>query len=406
MKSLEEKLFYLSILLLPTQLGKHFWPQFSYLYSLKVDYLSPTIYVWDFLVVFLMLVFLYNKPKINRTSLNLTLIFILLQSLSMLPAIFSNLNGVGEGLVKLEQFVIISFFGIYIASQEFNSLAQRIFWPLCLGIGFVSMLAILQFINASSIGFWILGERSFSLSTPAIAKFDFQGLQFLRPYSIFPHPNSLAAFIVITLPLLYILKPVALTKKVLHISYLISTIALILTMSRTAILIGIVESLIFLKNSSAALLLSLFILLSPFLIVRFSTLFTFDNLSVTRREQLNKIAFETFKTNPVFGVGLNRFIVAGSDQLLVGQSRFLQPVHNIFLLTLSETGIVGFFSLVLLLGFPIYKLLKGSRTRTNTILLSLWIFVVFLGMFDHYFLTQPQPLRLLFLLWGLSLSKF
>src|ERR1035437_10261792 len=47
--------FYLLVLFLPTQLGKHFWPNFSYVYGIRIDYLSPTLYFTDLLVIGLIL---------------------------------------------------------------------------------------------------------------------------------------------------------------------------------------------------------------------------------------------------------------------------------------------------------------------------------------------------------------
>ena len=47
--------FYLLILFLPTQLGKHFWPNFSYVYGVRIDYLSPTLYFTDILIIGLFL---------------------------------------------------------------------------------------------------------------------------------------------------------------------------------------------------------------------------------------------------------------------------------------------------------------------------------------------------------------
>ena len=48
-------LYLIFVFLLPTQLGKHFFPPYSYLNGVRVDYLSPTIYLTDILV-FLLLV--------------------------------------------------------------------------------------------------------------------------------------------------------------------------------------------------------------------------------------------------------------------------------------------------------------------------------------------------------------
>ena len=112
-EKLEKILLFLTVLFLPTQLGKHFWPSFSFIYSLPIDYLSPVIYFWDLLVVSLFSVFLLQKKHINKTALNLVLVFLLTQSISLFGS--SNL---AAGLVRLEQYVICGLFGIYLASSK------------------------------------------------------------------------------------------------------------------------------------------------------------------------------------------------------------------------------------------------------------------------------------------------
>src|SRR4051812_29891213 len=44
-------LYFLLLLLLPTQLGKHFWPPFAFVHGLRIDYLSPTVYLTDLLLL-------------------------------------------------------------------------------------------------------------------------------------------------------------------------------------------------------------------------------------------------------------------------------------------------------------------------------------------------------------------
>lgn len=377
MKRVEETLLFLTLLFLPTQLGRHFWPDFSFIYSLKIDYLSPTIYFWDILVLGLVGFWLINKPKINKLALNLLLIFLLSQALSLMGA-----QNTGAGLVRLEQYAVAGLFGLYLASNK-----VQIFLPLVLGILFESGLAILQFLKGGTLGLWILGERSFSIATPGIAKFNFYGLEFLRPYGTFPHPNALAGYMLIMTLLLR-------SKKIA-----IGFITIILTMSRVAILVGLVLILkkntkIFKSVSSQALLIILLIILSPVLFTRFESLFSYDNLTLLRREELTVNAWDMFLQNPLFGVGLNNFIPS-QEYLIAGPSRFLQPVHNIFLLALSETGLIGLMGFIGLIGYSF---------RLPFIRYTLYS-ILFLGFFDHYFLTLPQGYRLLFLIWGLSLSQ-
>lgn len=393
LKRIEYGLLFLTLLFLPTQLGKHFWPDFSFVYSLPIDYLSPTVYFWDILVGLLFFIFLLRKGHINQLALNLAFFFILTQGVSL----FGSAN-LGAGFVRLEQYLIACLFGVYLASSKLKEIKSVIFWGLTLALLGESVLAILQFIKGGTLGFWILGERTFSLSTPGIAKFDFYGLQFLRPYGTFPHPNVLAGFmIIIALLLSKWRRPAP--------AIFLAGLIVLLTVSRVAIITGLGSAFFLLKKKGRILLLLAVLLMLPILYTRFSSAFNFDALSFIRREEQAEIATAMWLQSPLLGKGLNNFIPAASDQLLAGPSRFLQPVHNIFLLALAETGLVGLSGFLILIGFPIFMLFKRySILYTQYSILTIWAVIIFLGLFDHYFLTLPQGYRLLFLVWGLSFS--
>lgn len=389
---LEKILLFLILLLLPTQLGKHFWPQFSYVYSLPIDYLSPTLYFWDILVVVLLLVWFLGRPKINKLALNLFLFFLLTQALSLLEA-----GNSGAGMFRLEQYTLAGLFGVYLGSTSFNKVKSIVLWALGISIVGESLLATSQFIKGGTLGLWILGERTFTISTPSIAKFDFYGSQFLRPYATFPHPNVLAGFMIIGILLIDQFSPKgSLTKTGIVI---VATVATILSFSRVSIVV-LLAVLVSAGKRWTLFAVLVILLAAPFLYARYYSLLNFDNLAYFRREELLGVSWNLFKNSPILGVGLNQFIIKASDQILVGPNRFLQPVHNIFLLALSETGIIGLIGLISLIGYPIFRLFK------QRIFLLLWGTVLFLGLFDHYFLTLPQGYRMLFLIWGLSLSIF
>lgn len=397
MNTTEKTLLFLTVLFLPTQLGKHFWPKESFIFSLKIDYFSPTIYFWDILAAALLVIFLVRKPKINNTALTILLFFLLSQVISLFFA--ANLV---SGLVRFEQLTIVSLFGFYLASQDLNSIKSIIRNSLTLGVLFEGFLAVSQFISGKSIGLWILGERSFSITTPSIANFNWYGQIFLRPYGTFSHPNIMAAFMVLAIPII-----ISLSKKKNLPLVVIGYIATFLSFSRTAIMILIIQIILIFKTKFKLLLILLTVFL-PFLITRFSSVLNFDKLSITRREDLTAAALVYFLNSPIFGVGLNNFIqVITQLNPVSGPNRFLQPVHNIFLLTLVETGIIGFIGFCLFVFFPVYKpwLKKNKNNGFTKTLLFCWCSMLFLGLFDHYFLTLPQGQRLLFLIWGLSMSS-
>lgn len=402
LKRIEHLLLFLTALFLPTQLGRHFWPEFSFVYSLPIDYLSPTLYFWDILVFLLCITFVLQSKHINRLALNLLFLFLLTQSL---PLLFKPIN-LDAGLVRLEQYLVSGLFGVYVASARWKVISAMLFWPLCLSLMGESILAILQFIKGGTLGFWIFGERTFSISTPAIAKFDFQGIQFLRPYATFPHPNVLAGFLVIGTCVSWVMYHGSKWKKTLFVlTILLSSLVTFLTVSRAAILAGGVVSTILLKGKWKMILLGVILLLSPILFTRFSAIFNFDSLTLLRREELSETALSLFFSSPLVGVGLNNFIPSSAEGVISGPSRFLQPVHNIFLLTLAETGILGLLGLLGLICYPIWRFLKLSpKPYSLKPLLLIWGAIIFLGLFDHYFLTLPQGYRLLFLVWGFTLS--
>ena len=265
-----------------------------------------------------------------------------------------------------------------------------------------SILAIAQFFKGATVGLWIFGERSFSLSTPAIAKFDFYNQEFLRPYGTFPHPNVLAAFLIIGFLILVINLQKGILIKAISA---VSGMALLMSVSRTAIFVGFFSLLLLLKGKIRIFFLLLILVLSPILYQRYSSLFNFDNLTLIRRVDLISISINLWTQDYFFGIGLNNFIPKVADILLSGPSRFLQPVHNIIFLALSETGIFGLLGWTVLIGFPIYKLMRlTTNSKSKKYFLAIWIAVLFLGQFDHYFLTLPQGYRTLFLVWGLSFS--
>ena len=197
------------------------------------------------------------------------------------------------------------------------------------------------------------------LSTPGIALVELWGRDFLRAYSTFPHPNALAGFLGICLLLFKDHK-----KK---IGLLIIAICFLLTFSLSAI-IALATALIFKKH---AVKLFLIILISSLCLPFFAPNFLEFGFSENISERLELITFIKHST------GLNTFVL---------YSRFLQPVHNIFLLALSELGIIGLgiFSFFLHKTFKIFP--------------SILIFILVTGFADHYWLTIHQNLLLLSLI--------
>ncbi len=391
MVRLERALLFLVILFLPTQLGKHFWPASSLVYSLPIDYLSPQVYFWDLLVVGYFVVWLVRKPQINKSAMAFLLVYVLSQVMSLLKA-----GNVTAGLVRIEQIGLVGVFGLIIASGKLAEDGRIYRLALLIAVVFESFLAITQVVLGRSVGLWLLGERSFDISAIEIARFNWFGQVFLRAYGTFSHPNVLAGFMVIVLPII-----VSLSVR-RRWSLLLGSVATMISFSRAGMLVLLVEWLIYFGRrwNRVALILAV---LSPLIVIRFSSAFDFDYLSILRREELAVNAWSFFVSSPLVGIGLNNFINQTANSMLIsGSTRFLQPVHNIFLLTISESGLIGLVGYLALIGSAIVRLWVFRKVSFARSLLFCWISIIFLGLIDHYFLTLAQGQRLFFLVWGLS----
>jgi O-antigen ligase len=223
---LRNYIFLLLIFLIPAQLGRHFWPEWSLVNGLRIDYLSPTIYATDVLILFL---FLFSLPffflsfpsllwrdRLQRESrliiqslkfkvqnysakfkVSVAVVFVLLFAIFI-----NNINPLS--VIKLfkilEIFIFAYLVKIYVNKENY----RQFIFVLSLSMLFQSFLAIAQFFNHGSLNgiFWFFGERNFSSGTPGIANASINGNLILRPYGTLPHPNALAGFLLIGIILL------------------------------------------------------------------------------------------------------------------------------------------------------------------------------------------------------------
>ena len=198
---LHQKLFWLLICLLPVQLGRHFWPNFSLVLGLRIDYLSPTFFLTDLLVVLVLAFWLWEKKR-RLETLNLiwfkknwwVVIFFLFLGLNVFLA-----QNQGAAFYKLLKITEFSLLALYIVKEKIS--LSFLALPLSLGVLGSSLMALLQFFHQGSLNglFWWLGERTFNINTPGIAKAILGGKLILRPYGTFPHPNALAGFLLVGL---------------------------------------------------------------------------------------------------------------------------------------------------------------------------------------------------------------
>lgn len=408
---MQEILLGLLVLSLPLQLGRHFWLKDSYVFGLKVDYLSPALYLQDILALLLIFIWLKGNLKKLLTNRKFILFTIFYLFFTILNIVFSLTPLVSFfAWLRISEFVLL---GLVISKNNHKTVAflgKILPWTLVFEIG----LCLAQILRQSSVGgfFWFFGERTFNLLTPGIARGVWLGNVFLRPYGTFSHPNSLAGFTLVASILILGKKRLRLFDK---LSVLLGFVLILLCFSRTVWLavlaIGtyFVFSKIFsglqcsLKSKKVSLSFPyLFSLASVPITVFLFLKTTMEASSFENRRKLAEYAFIIIKKNPLFGVGANNFIISLAQKNTAWEWFYwLQPVHNIFLLVASETGPVGLFVFTGFLFLTIKKLLIG-----NCLILIISLFAILLiGLFDHYWLTLIQNQLLFVVILGLSWGK-
>lgn len=376
--------FWLLILFLPTQLGRHFWPDFSFVSGVRVDYLSPTLFLTDILVLATFISFVFQKrPKLKSIAnywpvLAVFSYLFLVSLLAKVPAV---------SFLKLAKLIELFLLGFFLYQERPFSQVGK---PLSLALFYQSLIGLGQFFKGASLGgpFWWLGERTFSISSINIALGELGGRVFLRPYGTFSHPNSLAGFFLVCLFIVLRDRKLSLWWKSLVGA--LGFCLLIISFSQVAWLAAGVAFFFFVfkKTKTAGWALPLFLLIC-FLAATFGLFFLKINaIEFQERVWLSRAAVTMIGKSPFFGVGLSGFIPA-LPPFWRGKIFLAQPVHNLFLLVGAEAGLLG-LALFFLFWFAFFK--KAQKDR----FLFLVVMSIFLtGLFDHYWLTLQQNMLLL-----------
>ncbi len=414
--------FYSLLALLPTQLGYHTWPSWAMVLGRRVDYLSPTLYLTDLSVLLILIFWLIESiSQVKNHELGMKKlqqqvhVFIIHYSKFIIPfLLFAVLNifYATNRMVAVYAWVKVleyALLGWYIIRTKPKFLL--IVGALSVGIFYSSIIAILQFIFQRSLGgpLWFLGERTFNSQTPGIAQIPWcfpakaNCPLFLRAYGTLPHPNVLGGFLAVTLPLLFTLRINDNMMKILKwIGLVVGTVALILTFSRSSWIVGMIGILLYIGKKRNIKLFTPLLLLAIFLFIFLGSTFHIYDESVIVRQQLNAASVKIFLQAPLTGIGLGNFLVALPHYLPSRQIYFLQPVHNIYLLLLSEIGIIGIAGVGIIV-FCLLNHKSSIKNKDSKFIIRYSLFsVLFLGLVDHYFLTLQQGQLLFTLLLALN----
>jgi len=384
-------LFFLLLLILPFQLGKHFFPSFSYLQGVRVDYLSPTIYLIDVLVFLLSISNLKGLILFFRKKIFFHIFLLLLINIFFSQSKYLSLYG----LLRIMEFFILIFLG----KKVIKYLSPKVIVLSFLSSGLIELfLCLLQFYNKSSIQglFYFIGERLFTLNTPGIAKATIKGIEFLRPYGSFSHPNSMAGFYLLIYFFVLTYKKINRFIFLKYFSLSIFTLIVFISFSKVAIVTFLIVNTTYwvLNTKIKCLPCKIARILIPMIISLVFLQAMTDPLTIQKRIELLKNSWAIIFNHPFFGTGVNGYLLAQSQIKSNFYLFFNQPVHNIYLLLISEFGLVS-SSLILYLN---RKLLNGFKKNSPLILSA----VMITGLFDHYWITLVQNFYLIAVVFSIN----
>lgn len=323
------------------------------------------------------------------------------------------------------QFGIVALFALVTASGALSP--RRLL--LALALAFNAALATAQALTQGDLGLRALGEFPFSPWSRGASILIADGLRYVRPYGLLPHPNILAG---VLLPGLFAASALIFGDRSRFLRWFgvaaltLGAAALLLTFSRAAWLGAAGGALAFLllvvpilradlrgKSPSPSLRVAVVVsgALVGMVIIGFAVRYTpfisaragigeesLELRSVSDRIVFTDFALRAIRERPLLGVGIGNLPWRASDYL---RDEFydLQGdyVHQIYLAAAADLGLIGLalYAGALLCGatagIRAVRASRGTERAARAALLSTALAFMIVGFFDHYPYTLLQP---------------
>lgn len=313
------------------------------------------------------------------------------------------------------QFAVVAVFAVAVASVRLP--ASWAVGALVFGLAWNGILAGQQAALQGSVGgLWAsLGEFPISVTQPRVSVVQAEGVRWLRPYGLLPHPNMLAGFFVIALMAgaAWLTNPDWRRWLTGGAAVVVGLWGLLLTFSRGAYLSllvgGMVLLYLFWRSGrwnrqlgigiavagivGAAFAVSYY----PFLLARAGQgSETTEQYSIAERAELVDAAYAAVGEAPVVGVGAGNLpwraaaILQERSSIVAGN----YP-HNIWLTTWGELGLVGVALLAASVTFAVvaaWPTIKQTKpdSPARAALLAGFIALLIAGWFEYYPVTLLQ----------------
>ncbi len=290
-------------------------------------------------------------------------------------------------------------------------------WLFGIVIAAQGALALIQVLTQSTaipreLYLWWPGQITAAMPGASVVM-NAQGQRWLRAYGTLPHPNVLGAMLLVYLGGVAAQFVTSGQRRWLGFVAL-GGAALALTFSRAAWLglgamlitaLGLIQSearsrLRLAASTSALMMAATLIPLTPFLLSRLNINAPANALelsSTSERARLVEYGLQAWQAQPLTGVGAGVFVQWAARHT---DQRFpSEPVHNLPLLVLSETGVIGGAAALALLGAIVAEARRRQFVvRYASSAEAVWAAVLLgafvAGLFDHVWWTQP-PARTL-----------
>ncbi len=378
-----------------------------FLYGDNTAWNSIFLYFTDLIIFFIFCLWLKNESYKNIKIKKYDWFLIGFLILSTLSSLYSNdLKFTTLKIIKLIEFIWLYF---YFKNYSIKNLSA----PIILSAIFQSFIAIAQFLYQHSLGLKILGEPLLSPYLFGIAKITTIDATLIRGYGTMPHPNVLAAFLLIAVAILlwnhFSENDDPAIKDLIYLSaFIILSLGIILTFSRTALFLWVLISVLFIISKFKSYPTKSIILTISIVIFSIAVLFLFspelkarvkispNEQAVSQRILYSNIALNIIKNNWLKGVGIGNYVNYVKNNFLNLQSWQYEPTHNIFLLIGAESGIFG---ILLFLIFLFKKFM--AKILFDPLKISIISIILFFGFLDHFFWTLQSGNLMLWLLLGI-----